>query len=73
MNVAEAETKDTRIAADAMRERIRDEEEETATLMLRKRLHTYHYNDDKTCELCHHCKIKEEYGSDVFARLTTKI
>ena len=30
--------------------------------MRRKRLHTYHYDDDKTCEPCLHCKIKEKYG-----------
>jgi uncharacterized protein YecE (DUF72 family) len=69
MNVADAETKDARLAEDAMRERIRDEEEETATLMRRKRLHTYHYNDDKTCELCHHCKIKAECGVDVYCEI----
>jgi len=69
MIVADAETKYARLAEDAMRERIRDEEGETATLMRRKRLHTYHYNDDKTCELCHHCKIKEEYGSDVYCEI----
>jgi hypothetical protein len=56
MIVADAETKDVLLAEDAMRERIRDEEEETAKLMRRKRLHTYHYNDDKTCELCLHVK-----------------
>jgi hypothetical protein len=69
MNVAEAETKDAIIAEDAIKERIRNEEEETATLMRRKRLHTYHYSDDKTCELCHHCKIKAEYDIDVYCEI----
>ena len=69
MNVADAETKDARIAEDAMRERIRDEEEETATSMRRKRLHNYHNSDDKTCEPCLHCKIKEKYGSDVYCEV----
>jgi hypothetical protein len=69
MNVADAETKDARLAEDAIRERIRNEEEETATLMRRKRLHTYHYSDDKTCELCYHCKIKAEYGIDVYCEI----
>ena len=69
VNVAEAETKDARIAEDAIRERLRDEEEEISTLMRRKRLHTYHYDDDKTCEPCLHCKIKEEYYSDVYCEV----
>jgi hypothetical protein len=34
--------------------------------MRRKKCHTYHYSDDKICELCHHSKITDEYGSDVF-------
>lgn len=54
-----------RIAEDTIRERIR-EEEEIATSMRRKRSHTYHYTDDKTCEQCHYCKINEEYGSNVY-------
>lgn len=62
----EEEAEDARIAEDAKNDIIRDEEEEIATLMRRKRLHSYHYSDDKTCELCSHCKIKEEYGSDVY-------
>jgi uncharacterized protein YecE (DUF72 family) len=62
----EAETKDARIAEDAINDIIRDEEEEIATLMRRKRRHSYHYSDDKTCELCQHCKIKEEYNSEVY-------
>jgi uncharacterized protein YecE (DUF72 family) len=54
------------IAENAIKDRIRDEEEEIATLIRRKRRHTYHYTDDKTCELCQHCRNKEEYGSDVY-------
>jgi hypothetical protein len=53
------------LAEDAIRERKRDEDE-IAILMRRKRNHTYHYNDDKTCEICSHCRIKEMYGSDVY-------
>jgi hypothetical protein len=69
MNVAEAEMIDARIAEDAIRERIRVEEEETATLMRRKRCHSYHYSDDKTCEPYLHCKLKEMYSSDVYCEV----
>lgn len=61
----ETEAEDAQISENAIRDRIKDEEE-IATLMRRKRRHTYHYSDDKTCELCSHCRIKEMLSSDVY-------